>query len=356
MDTSTESITEKFKVFLKITVFFAVGLGILYLVYQRQDVAFKADCAIKGTPESECSLIQKIISDIGSANYFWVLITMAIFMATNVIRALRWKMMFQALGYQPRFINLLGTIMINYLANLGIPRSGEVIRAGLISKYEDIPVEKALGTIFTDRIFDVIMLILVIGLTMLVGGSTFINYLDQNINFSEKLSVLTNNPIWIISLLLIGLVGLLVMYKNKTKVRSSALGIKLINVLKGFNDGVQSVKHVSSIPLFLLYTVGIWVLYFFMLYLAFWSFEPTAHLGPIAGLVVFTFGSLGVLIPTPGGMGSYHYLVGEALSMYGIHGADAFSFANIVFFSIQLFVCVLFGIIALVVLPTINKR
>jgi uncharacterized membrane protein YbhN (UPF0104 family) len=127
-------------------------------------------------------------------------------------------------------------------------------------------------------------------------------------------------------------------------------------LFKGFYDGVQSVKNVSSIPLFLVYTVGIWVLYYFMMYLAFFSFEPTANLGPIAGLVVFTFGSLGVLIPTPGGMGSYHYLVGEALSMYGINGADAFSFANIVFFSIQLFVCILFGIISLIILPAINKK
>jgi uncharacterized membrane protein YbhN (UPF0104 family) len=102
--------------------------------------------------------------------------------------------------------------------------------------------------------------------------------------------------------------------------------------------------------------VGIWVLYYFMMYFAFFTFAPTAHLGPIAGLVVFVFGSLGILIPTPGGMGSYHYLVGEALTMYGVSGVDAFSFANIVFFSIQLFVNILLGIISLIVLPAINKN
>ncbi len=356
MDSSAGSLTEKLKVFLKIALFFTVGLVILYLVYQRQDVAFRADCAIKGIPDAECSLIQKILSDIGSANYFWVVITMIIFMITNVLRALRWKMMLQAMGYNPKFINLMGTIMINYLANLGIPRSGEVIRAGLIAKYEDIPVEKALGTIFTDRIFDVIMLAIVIGLTMLLGGSAFINYLDQNINLSDKLSVVTNHPWWIVLFITSVIAGFVILIKNKSRIRNTALGNKIIHVLKGFYDGVQSVKHVSSIPLFLVYTVGIWVLYFLMLYLAFWSFEPTAHLGPTAGLVVFTFGSLGILIPTPGGMGSYHYLVGEALSMYGINGVDAFSFANIVFFSIQLFVNILFGIIALILLPAINKR
>lgn len=129
---------------VKIGIFFSVGIVILYLVYHRQNVAFQSDCGIKGIAEENCSLLQKVASDISNANYFWVIITMFLFMITNILRALRWKMMFKAIGYNPKFINLFGTIMINYLANLGIPRSGEVIRAGLISKYEDIPVEKHL--------------------------------------------------------------------------------------------------------------------------------------------------------------------------------------------------------------------
>jgi len=149
--------------------------------------------------------------------------------------------------------------------------------------------------------------------------------------------------------------GFILAWQKRKSIFASAIGQKIITLFKGFADGVQSVRSVSSIPLFLFYTVGIWILYYFMMYLAFFTFAPTANLGPVAGLVVFVFGSLGILIPTPGGMGSYHYLVGEALAMYGISGADAFSFANIVFFSIQLFVNIFFGIISLVLLPAINK-
>ena len=339
---------------LKISLFFAVGIIILYLVYQRQELAFQADCALKGTPADQCSLLNKIISDISNANYFWVIITMILFLITNIFRALRWKMMLEAIGYQPRLINLFGTIMINYLANLGIPRSGEVIRAGLISQYEDIPVEKALGTIFTDRIFDVIMLALVIGLAVLIGGSDFIAYLDQNINLGQKFGALMQNTKAVFGLLLVSGLIVWLVWSSRTKINNSKIGIKLRNLIKGFSDGVQSVRHVSSIPMFIFYTVGIWVLYYFMMYFAFFTFAPTAHLGPIAGLVVFVFGSLGILIPTPGGMGSYHYLVGEALTMYSVSGVDAFSFANIVFFSIQLFVNILFGIISLIVLPLLK--
>ena len=340
----------------KVSLFFGIGIIILYLVYQRQNVAFQADCTTKGIPGSECSLLGKVFEDISGANYLWVSITMLLFMVTNVIRALRWRMMFEALDYKPKFINLLGTIMINYLANLGIPRSGEVIRAGLISQYEDIPVEKALGTIFTDRIFDVLMLMIVIGLAMLFGGSDFLTYLDQNINLGQKFGAILENPFLLAFISLGLLLSIYYLYLSRHRLKNSTFGSKIYGLITGFSDGVQSVKNVSSIPLFIFYTISIWVIYYLMMYFAFFAFVPTAHLGPIAGLVIFVFGSLGILIPTPGGMGSYHYLVGEALAMYGVNGSDAFSFANIVFFSIQIFVNIVFGIVSLVGLPILNKK
>ncbi|MFZ1748908.1 MAG: lysylphosphatidylglycerol synthase transmembrane domain-containing protein [Saprospiraceae bacterium] len=341
--------------FAKISIFMAFGLGILYLVYLRQETAYQADCAIKGTAAGDCSLINKIFDDITHAHFFWVFITMIIFMISNVFRALRWEMMLQAIGYHPRRINLLGTIMINYLANLGIPRSGEIVRAGLISNYENIPVEKALGTIFTDRIFDVIMLVIVIILAILFGGNDFLAYVQQNMNVSDKINMLFKNPVLSFITGLAICTIFIFIWKKRDLLISSPIGLKVSNLFKGFADGVQSVRKVSSIPLFIFYTLAIWMMYYVMLYFAFFSFDPTSHLGPIAGLVVFVFGSLGIVIPTPGGMGSYHFLVGEALAMYDINGVDAFSFANIVFFSIQIFVNIFFGVMALVILPIINK-
>jgi uncharacterized membrane protein YbhN (UPF0104 family) len=105
----------------------------------------------------------------------------------------------------------------------------------------------------------------------------------------------------------------------------------------------------------MLYTLLIWVWFYVMLYAALQSFEPTAHLSLIAGLVIYVFGSLGMLIPTPGGMGSYHYLMILALSFYGINELDAFSFANIAFFSAQFATNILMGIAALIYLPIVNS-
>lgn len=337
-------------------IFLSVGLVILYLLFRRQEKAFLADCALKGISETQCSLMDKITSDISSANYVWVGVTVLLFLLSVVLRALRWKMMFRAIGYQPKVMNLSGTIMINYLANLGIPRSGEVFRAGLIQRYEDVPAETALGTIFTDRIFDVFMLALVLLLAVIFGGSDFIAYLDENIQLGSRMASLTSNPIWLAGVLLPLIIIATILWKNRRIWMAGKIGKKLIALAAGFSEGVQSVRKVSSPFLFVFYTIAIWVMYYLMTYLAFFAFAPTAHLGAISGLVVFVFGSLGILIPTPGGMGSFHYLIGEGLAMYGIQGTDAFSFANIVFFSIQIFTSIVFGLLSLVLLPAFNKK
>lgn len=342
------------KKILQIVLFFAIGFFVIGLVYRRQNKAYQDECLLKGI-EGDCSLFQKILDDFGNANYFWLFIPVLLFMISNIFRALRWRMLFNAMGYYPRMVNLFGTIMVNYLTNLGIPRSGELIRGGLISKYEAIPIEKAMGTIVTDRIFDVIMLLLTFGIAIIVGGNSFIEYLGANANLENLITKAVEN--W----LLVSFLGLVFLglstyiWRNRTKLMQSNLAKRINNIIYGFWQGIKSVQGVSSISLFTFYTFAIWILYYFMLYLAFFAFMPTYHLGPDAGLMVFVFGSLGIVIPTPGGMGSYHFLVGEALAMYGISGADGFSFANLVYFSITIFATLLFGSISAITLPIINK-
>jgi len=253
----------------QILLFFSVGLIILYLVFERQNAAYKAECSLKGIPSEECSLLDKIITDVSNAHMGWVALTITIVMLTNLIRALRWKMMLQAIGYNSRLINLVGTIMINYLTNLGIPRSGEVIRAGLVTKYEGIPVEKVLGTIFTDRIFDVIMLAIFISLAVLVGGSEFLGYVSKQMGGDISLLDSLKNPLWIAGIAFpILLIGAVVWWQRNT-IRQSVWGQKLSGLIRGFAAGVKSVGGVSSLSLFVFYTIAIWIIYYFMFYFAF---------------------------------------------------------------------------------------
>ncbi|MCZ2100956.1 MAG: flippase-like domain-containing protein [Chitinophagales bacterium] len=341
--------------YIKVVLFFGLGIGMMLLVYHYQNLAFKADCALKGIPDQACSLLDKLKDDLSRVRYGWIWITIIAFMLSNVLRAHRWKMMLEAIGYKPKMTNLLGTVMVNYLANLGIPRSGEVIRAAMLSKYENIPFEKSFGTVVTDRIFDAIMMAIIFIVTFFLGGRAVADYLNQNIHLEDKLRFLTGYPFVLLSVFLLGFLTVWGVYKNRAKIRNTAFGNKIMLKLKGFYDGILSVRKVSNIPLFIFHSVVIWVLYFLMQYLAFFSFDPTQHLDIIAGLVVFSFGSLGIVIPTPGGMGSFHFLTAEALAIYGIQGSDAFTYANIVFFSIQIFANIFFGVIALIILPVFNK-
>jgi len=265
---------------LKVVLFFAVGIIILLLVYQRQDKAYKAECALKGISNTDCSLIDKIMLDISNANYGWLILIMIFFMITNIIRALRWKMMFKAIGYSPSMLNLFGTVMINYLANLGVPRSGEVIRAGLLSNYEDIPLEKVLGTIFTDRIFDVIMLFIVIVLAMFFGGSEFITYLNDNIDLSSKINSFLSHPVLVISVILLSIISLWLVWKNRSKALESRVGKKIRSLFVGFISEFVGTKLTAGLFLLLsgmccLISPFIFMIgseYVFLFFMFFWSF------------------------------------------------------------------------------------
>ena len=119
----------------------------MYLVFQNQNEAYLAECALKGIAEEDCSLIQKILNDFASANYFWLALILVSFLVSNVSRAIRWNMLMNQLDYKPKLINSFLTIMLGYFANLGLPRMGEVVRPATLSRYEGIPLEQVVGTV-----------------------------------------------------------------------------------------------------------------------------------------------------------------------------------------------------------------
>jgi glycosyltransferase 2 family protein len=334
---------------LQVIVFFAIGIFIMYLVYNKQDTAYQAECTIKGIAAADCSLIDKVLADISGAHINWIIVSMLIFVLSNVIRALRWKMMFNAIGYEPAFFRLLMSIFINYLANLGIPRSGEVIRASVVARYENIPLDKTLGTVVLDRVLDTIMFGLFFVASLIFGGKLFLEYLERN--FNQKFDV-SSISYWLVGgLIAVVVFGLLLVRKYWSTIRANTLVQKIERLITGFVEGIKSIKDVNNKPLFIFYTVAIWACFFVMLRVMFFAFDPTSQLGLVAALIVFVFGSLGMLIPTPGGMGPYHFLISEGLQLNGLNGTDGFTFANILFFSIQVGIT----IIALVVLP-LTKR
>ena len=242
--------------------------------------------------------------------------------------------------------------MLGYLTNMAIPRIGEIVRAGSLAKYENIPTEKIFGTIVVDRILDVISLLLIIGLAFLFSYEHVGGYISENANISGYTLL-----IGFVVLVVLGLVSLWLVKKlilDSTSEKPFVQKIK--KLILGFRDGLLAALKVKNLTLLIFNSIGIWLMYYLMMYLCFFAYEPTSHLGPVAALVAFVFGSLGMVIPSPGGMGSYQYLVGGALEIYNISKIDAFSFANIIFFTIQIFCNIAFGIFFYLAMPFYNKK
>lgn len=338
---------------LKFVGFLSIGLGILYVVYQTQSKAYEAQCVLDGIASEECSLTKKIMSDFGSINYIWIMVVIACFMLSNWSRAMRWKMLLDPLGANVRASNGFWTINLGYFANLGLPRMGEVVRAATISRYENIPVEKVMGTIVVDRLLDVICLLIVVGLAFLLEFDTLYSFLATNMG--QKIGgELFQNPI-VLGILASGALSLGIVIVFWKKIINLPIIQKGLHIVKGFAEGLLAIREAKSPASFVLHTINIWFMYYAMAYFCFLAFPPTATLSPLVALMVYVFGAFGVLIPSPGGMGTYHVLVMAALSIYGINSTDSFSFANIFFFSVNIFGSIGFGILALILLPILNK-
>jgi uncharacterized protein (TIRG00374 family) len=347
---------ERTKQTLQIILFFLIGSAILYWVYQKSNAAFIEDCSLKGISYEDCNLLKKVKTDFINSDKFYVTLCIFLFLVSNIFRTLRWQQLLSPLGKKPNFINAFGSVAIGYITNLTIPRSGEVVRAGILTKYENIKFENAFGTIVTERIVDLICLLIVVLLGVLFAGNTILHYFNANFSLEDKVAVIKEHPI-ILGLVLLSIFGLgvILLYK-KNKLIKSKFGIKLLNFFKGLLEGIVSIRKLNNPLLFIFYSIAIWLLYYLMTYLMFFALESTSHLDAITGLVVFIFGSLGMVFPSPGGMGSYHFLIEEALKIYGLDLADSFSFANIMFFAIQIFGIILFGLLAFLYLPFYNKK
>lgn len=328
----------------------------MYLVFRSQNAAFLEQCRIDGTPADQCSLTDKLLHDFSTVHFGWMLAVVAAFTLSNVSRALRWQMLLEPMGYRVRFDNAFLTILLGYFANLGFPRMGEVVRAGSLARYERLPLEKVVGTLVMDRLMDVVCLALVVGLAFLMEGDTLLRFISQTqtANAGTNDTPLWQSP-WVLVLLTLFAAGALAAFFLRQKLMEVALVQKVIGMLQGFWDGLRSILKLKNPWLFILYSVGIWLMFYLQCVFGLLAFPPTAQLGGSAALMIFVFGTLGFVIPSPGGMGTYHALCIAALALYGISGSDAFSYANIAFFAIQIFYNLIAGSLALLLLPVINK-
>ncbi|MEM9991588.1 MAG: lysylphosphatidylglycerol synthase transmembrane domain-containing protein, partial [Bacteroidota bacterium] len=327
---------------LKFLIFVGLGGVILYLLYHSQTNSYIAYCAEQNIPSEECSLLQKLWQDFRTAHHFWIFAVVFCYTLSCVSRAMRWQMMLRPLGYVTNFWNAFMALMLGYFANLGFPRIGEVLRPTTLARYETVPFEKAVGTIVVERAIDVLMLASMMGLGLLLEFDVLWGYIRENAEVQLTVSGLfSSRPLIIAGLVFILLLAFAAFFRKQ--ILAHPISTKIWNFVKGIWEGVLSIRALDRPLLFIGHTFLIWFMYFAMTYVGFFAFDPVSHLSPSVGLMVFLFGALGIVIPSPGGMGTYHALVMAALALYGIATIDSFSFANMLFFTIQIGSNVLLG-------------
>lgn len=341
--------------FLKFLLFLSIGLGILYWVYESQQANYQEQCEIDGIPLEECDLADKLITDFSQVNPFWIGMVVLCFMLSNIIRAIRWTMLIEPLGKKVRIHNAFMALMAGYLVNYIIPRSGEIAKCAAVSRYEKVPADQLVGTIVVARSLDVICLLTLIGLAFLLNFDILWTYVSENaFQGGSRNSLLTN--LWLWGTGIVFILGLIFAWIKRKQIQETRIYQKIYDIILGFWKGIKTISQLRRPGLFWTYTILIWCLYYLMHYVAFFAYAPTAHLLPADGLTMFVFGSLGIVIPSPGGLGSYQYLVTTALSeFYAIAPVEAFTFSMIVFFP-PFFCNIFFGFLSFILLPIVNSH
>ena len=272
-------------------------------------------------------------------NWTWMLLSLPFGILAQAFRGWRWCQTLEPIGEHPRHSVAVNSIFLSYATSLVIPRVGEFVRCGILKRWDDVSFSKSLGTVVTERAIDSLVVLVLTGSIFLFQMSIFGTFfqktgtsLDSILQrFSPTGYLVTAICLAAILLLLHWLLKRLSIYK------------KVKTTFNGIWDGVVSLKGVKNLPLFLFYTLGIWVCYFLHYYLTFFCFDFTSHLGVGCALVSFAVGSIAVIVPTPNGAGPWHFAVKTMLILYGVQDEQALYFVLIVH-TIQTLLVILLGV------------
>lgn len=289
-----------------------------------------------------------------SANYYLFIPVFFILTLSHVSRTIRWKILMKPMGYYPGFTNTFSAVMVGYLANLAVPRLGEVLKCTILDRYEKVPAEKLIGTILVERAIDIVSLVVVF-IIALIAQATIIGNYAVNV-LQEKVLSYSLQTILIragIAIVLVSIVYLTVKFLFR-KYRENRFVKKTNHLIKGIGIGLKSVKYLQNKWWFIFHSVLIWSCYVAGTYIGFYAIDETAHLPFAAAFPILAFGSIGMII-TPGGIGTYPLFVMQVMSLYNIE--EGYGFANGTLQWLAQFVIILLvGFITLIILPIHNKK
>ena len=316
---------------------------IIYFLFRNQDPA---------------ALIEKI----SEVEIRWVFLSIICGGWAYINRGMRWIVLIDALGYKSSKLNSISSVSVGYFTNLFIPRAGEITRCTALNRVEKIPVDKLFGTILVERVIDLVFLISLFLLTLILKLDLILRFFTELGSQSSDSTTLGSTKYYVLISILIFFV--LAYYLLKKWIVKTSFYEKIIEFVDGLKEGFKSIKKMKRKSSFWFHTFSIWIMYFLMTYVCFFAIEETSHLTISDGLFLLVLGGIGMVIPTPGGIGSYHAIVMIGLSVLGVGkvylGEDgdpanpALLFPTIVHAS-QTLVAIIMGSVGMILL-FINKK
>ena len=268
--------------------------------------------------------IEKVLAE--EMNWSWMLLSFPFGILAQMFRGWRWKQTLEPIGESPRKATAIHAVFLSYAASLVVPRIGEFTRCGVLRRYDGVSFAKALGTVVTERAIDTLLMGVLALLTLLMQMDVFATFFTRTGTSVDAVIHKFSTMGYVVT----AICGVAVLLLLHFLLRKLSLYNKVKATVGGIWQGIISLRAVNNIPLFVFYTLGIWVSYFLHYYLTFFCFDFTATLGLECALVTFVVGSIAVIVPTPNGAGPWHFAVKTMLILYGVADVNALYFVLIV--------------------------
>jgi len=320
---------------------FFLGLGIFLVWWSVKDLTSDDKSQIKQALET--------------ARYWLIIPVFGMLFLSHFIRAFRWKLLIEPLGYKPSTTNVVFAVFIGYLANQAVPRLGEVLKCTVLSRYEKVPADKLIGTIILERVIDAITLLTVFGITLAIQPDIYTQLIDtifntKKIDAGEK--TISSSLLLMILGGIVTIVLLIWMIKKKKNFNDLLLLFKKIG--RSIWQGLSTIQHLKKRWLFIFLTISMWTLYLVGGYMGFMALQETRQYGINEAFTVLSAGSVGMIV-TPGGIGAYAYLLQKTMQVYGLNEGIALAFGWILWLA-QTSVILIGGLISFVAIPYYNKK
>jgi len=297
---------------LKFLAFLLVGLILLWLAFRKTNFT-------------------NLGEGLREAKYIWLFLSIFFALLAYISRARRWILLINPLGYKPSLKNAFYAMMTGYLANMALPRIGEVSKCVALGKKEKIPVDQLFGTVVIERFIDFLSLLSIMIIMLIIDSTTIGPFLIDNIYqpIQQKLSDIFGAA-WIFWLILsfAGISILFILYKARKSLRKIRFFAKIFDTAKGISHGLKTIAKIERKWEFLFHTLFIWINYTLMTWVVVFAVKSTSHLDLFDGIFLLVIGGLAMSAPVTSGLGAFHFIISRALVVvYGISLEDGLVYA-----------------------------